>query len=122
MRHLSRGAKIGLLLLIAPVIIFLVGWIVMSLWNNVLVEVVDVSRISFWQAWGLLILSRMLFGGFGGSSRSRSSGSYWKKRMQEKWATMSTEEREQFRARWKNGKWGYRPWENDPGTQHPGVS
>lgn len=84
----------------------LLGYVVMSLWNNVLVAVLNVSVISFWQALGLLLLSKILFGGFkGGCSCHR--GGQWKKEMQEKWHGMSAEEREKIKQEWRNrcGAW-----------------
>ena len=39
---------------------------VMLLWNNILVSVVHVGAITFWQAAGILLLSKILFGGFKG--------------------------------------------------------
>jgi hypothetical protein len=57
-----------------------------------------VRTITFWQALGLLVLSRILFGGCGGGSNGRHK-SEWKK--------MTPEEREKFRAdmrsRWCGG-------------------
>ena len=41
------------------------GWIVMRLWNWLLPPLFGLSMITFWQALGLLALSRILFGGFG---------------------------------------------------------
>jgi hypothetical protein len=41
------------------------GWIVMRLWNWLLPPLFGLSSITFWQALGLLALSRILFGGFG---------------------------------------------------------
>ena len=55
--------------------IFLVGQLVMSLWNWLLPPLFGLPAITFWQGLGLLILCRILFGGFGshsGSSASRS--------------------------------------------------
>ncbi len=80
----------------------LLGYIVMSLWNCVLVAVLHLSVITFWQALGILILSKILFGGFkgrwGGGPRSHK----WKKEMQEKWHTMTPEEREKIKQEWRN--------------------
>ena len=39
--------------------------LVMLLWNLVIPGIFGLSCINFWQAAGLLILSRLLFGGFG---------------------------------------------------------
>jgi Ca2+/H+ antiporter, TMEM165/GDT1 family len=50
--------------------------------------------IGFWQALGLLILSKILFG-----FRGRPGGGmYWRRRMMERWQQMTPEEREKFRA------------------------
>ena len=54
--------------------IFLGGWIVMHLWNWLLPPLFGWRMITFWQALGLLVLCRILFGGVSGrgwhSSRS----------------------------------------------------
>ncbi len=53
--------------------IALFPWLVQLLWNGVLQQVVPVKPITYWQAFGLLILSKILFGGFpgGGGCRER---------------------------------------------------
>jgi len=59
--------KKGLMILVfgaAAVAVF--SFIVMSLWNAILPAVIGVKLISFWQALGILVLSKILFGGFGG--------------------------------------------------------
>ncbi|NLJ46886.1 MAG: hypothetical protein GX430_10025 [Treponema sp.] len=43
----------------------LVGWVVMSLWNWLMQEIFGLPRVGYWQAWGLLILSSILFKGSG---------------------------------------------------------
>jgi hypothetical protein len=54
--------------------------------------------IGFWQALGLLVLSRMLFGGFGfGRGRGPRFASRW-----------TPEEREHFRQRIR-ARWGFAP-------------
>ena len=40
------------------------GLIVMFLWNGIMPEVFGLGLVTFWQALGLLILGRFLFGGF----------------------------------------------------------
>jgi hypothetical protein len=52
---------------------FVFGWVVMLLWNWLMPEIFGLKRLTYWQAWGLLILSHILFKGFGsghGSVRS----------------------------------------------------
>ena len=59
------------LFMVVIAVAFLVGWIVMLLWNALLPPVLGLHTVTYWQAVGLLILSRILFGGFskGGSRR-----------------------------------------------------
>lgn len=51
-------------------------------------------RINFWQALGLLVLGKILFGGFRGP---RGPHMHWRGRMMERWEKMTPEEREKFR-------------------------
>ena len=46
--------------------------LVMLIWNAILPEVAGAKEINFWQAMGLLILSKILFGGFRMGSFSKS--------------------------------------------------
>ena len=78
------------------------GEIVMQLWNWLLPPLFSFRQITFWQALGILALSRILFGGFGlhGSGRSsvrRRVKERIEKRMAERWEHMTPEERERFR-------------------------
>ncbi len=88
------------------------GLAVMLLWNAILPEVTSVEVLSYWEAVGLLLLARILFGNW----RSSYPGSYSNKQYtrhkawREKWANMSEAERAQFREQWRKrcGK-GRRP-------------
>jgi len=71
---------------------FLFGFVVMNLWNWLMPLLFSLRPITFWQAIGLLFLSRILLGSFRGGSRS-----YWRHRMRQRWEEMSPEEREVFR-------------------------
>jgi hypothetical protein len=89
--------------LFAPPAMVLFTWIfgeiVMHLWNWLLPGLFGWRPISFWQALGLLILSRILFGGFGGHGRDRGR-SRWGRG--ERWERMTPEEREKFRERMRS--------------------
>jgi hypothetical protein len=75
-------------------IAFLVfGFVVMHLWNLLLPPLFGFRLISFWQAVGLLILGRLLFGGF----RPRPGGIHWRRHMMDRWEQMTPEQREKFR-------------------------
>jgi hypothetical protein len=80
------------------------GWIVMSLWNWLGPELFGLHTVTFWQALGLLVLCRILFGGFGFGGGHRRS--HWSRdRMAERWMNMTPEEREKLRQSW-GGRWG----------------
>jgi hypothetical protein len=63
-----------------------------ELWNGILVDVLGVKAITFWQALGILVLARILFGGF----PFKRGGPPWKEKMIEKWLSMTPEEREKL--------------------------
>ncbi|MCC6725996.1 MAG: hypothetical protein IT258_15935 [Saprospiraceae bacterium] len=86
--------------------VLLVGWVVMLLWNAILPGVITgVSALSYWQAVGLLILSKILFSGFKGGGGHNHPG---RKQFREKWRNMSEEDRTQFKAAWRE-RCGKRP-------------
>lgn len=90
---------------ITAILIF--SLVVMGLWNTVLAPVIGVKSIGFMQALGILVLSKILFGGFRGGWRG-GRGPEWRQKMKEKWEAMSPAEREQFKAEWKHrcgGRW-----------------
>ena len=81
-------------ILFAVLFVTVFGFVVMSLWNWLMPVLFGWHVISFWQAVGLLLLSKILFGGFrGGHGRHM----FWRERMMEKWEHMTPEEREKFR-------------------------
>jgi hypothetical protein len=93
-------------LAIAAAFVGLVGWTTMSLWNWLMPPIFGLCLISFWQALGLLALSRILCGGFGGH-RGGGGGvgfwqhkkQHWKQKMKDKWECMSEEERADWRSK-----------------------
>jgi len=100
MNNKFRGRKIFLIPFFVLGFLALFSFIVMELWNNVLANVVHVSIINFWQALGLLVLSKILFGGFrGGGPWGRHR---WNKDMRNRWMNMTPEEREKFKAEWRS--------------------
>lgn len=99
MRHNRRMFPFPLLIL--PLLL-LTGLIVMFLWNAIMPQAIQAATLNYWQSLGLLVLCRILFGSFRGRSGRRpgmwrGGGPY----LQEKWRTMSDEERMKFREEWK---------------------
>jgi hypothetical protein len=97
----KRGLK---LLPFGVVFIIAFGFLVMYLWNWLMPGLFGWKAIGFWQAWGLLILSRILVGGIRGGSH----GGNWRHRMMERCEKMTPEERERFRQAMES-RWGRVP-------------
>jgi hypothetical protein len=70
------------------------GYVVMRLWNWLMPALFGWHVIGFWQALGILLLRKILFGGFRGRPMR---GMHWRRRMMERWEKMTPEEREKFR-------------------------
>lgn len=89
----SRASKMLLILLLVPIGLGVFSLIVMWLWNWLAPPVFGWHTINFWQALGIFVLSKILFGGFRGGGH-RMHG---RRRMMERWEQMTPEEREKFR-------------------------
>ena len=87
-----RGLKFALF---AVLFVAVLGFVVMSLWNWLTPALFGWRVIGFWQAMGILILCKILLGGFRGRP---GHDMYWRRRMMERWEQMSPEEREKFRT------------------------
>jgi len=94
--------KVAGFILIAAAAIVVFTFIVMTLWNNILTPVLNVHSVDFGQALGILILSKILFGGFRGGGGWRGRGRYWNSDMRAKWQNMSPEEQQKFKQEWRN--------------------
>lgn len=94
MHRMSRVGGIALAVLAAAA---LAGWVVMRLWNWLMPSLTGWHALTFQQALGLLLLSRLLFGGL----RPRAGG--WRPG---RWRHLSPEERERLREqmRWRCGQ------------------
>jgi len=86
------GLKMFLFVVVAVAV---VGAVVMLLWNWLMPALFGWQTIDFWQAVGLLVLSKILLGGLRGGWGHRR---HWRGRMMERWEQMSDAERDQFRS------------------------
>jgi len=74
-RHESKANKAGKILLIIAgfiVLAFLFGYGFMLLWNVTMAEIFGLPVITYWQAIGLFLLAKLIFG-FGGGKHSTHS-------------------------------------------------
>jgi len=96
-----------------------VGFATMGLWNWLVPALFHGPIITYWQALGLLVLSKILFGGFrgrghhGGGWKGGMRGEYMRRKLEERMSTMTEEEKEKLRNR-------YSYWENK-GGRHSGF-
>jgi hypothetical protein len=94
-----RFAGIGIMLVTCAVF----GVVVMLLWNMLMPQIFALPFLNYWQAAGLLILARLLFGGLGGLGHVGLRGAGGDGRLfnhgnkfREKWMNMSADERKEF--------------------------
>jgi len=91
-----------LAILAIALFVWIGGEVVMHLWNWLLPALFGWRLITLWQAVGLLVLCRILFGRWGGRSATRSNvRRRIAERMDERWERMTPEEREKFRQSWR---------------------
>jgi len=64
------------------------GWLVMILWNWLMPTIFHLGEIGYWQAFGIVILAKLIFGGVNGA---RGPGRH--------------------RGPWRGNPWGGNPWE-----------
>jgi hypothetical protein len=102
----------------AVVGVALFGLAVMWLWNALIPVLFNGPAIGFWQAAGLLVLSHILLRGW---SPCRSSHAWrhdrWRHKFEEKFASLSPEEREKLKEEWRNR---CSPFSREHGDEHDG--
>lgn len=90
---MRRLRFVGVRFLVAGIVALAVfGGVIMVLWNLLMPAILNLPAISYWQALGLFLLSRALFGRFGGWGR-RIGGT----RFARGWNSLTPEERQRFR-------------------------
>ena len=116
--------KAVMILVFCTAFIMLFSFIVMSLWNGILPDVLGVKTITFWQALGILVLSKILFSGFGGFHHKKEQfRNRFRQKMLDKFEKMTPEEKQRFKEEWKTrcrGGWRGGPFnDRDFPTQEP---
>ena len=102
---MKRKFLFGLLCILA---FFPLSGVVMFFWNLILPPLIHVPVINYLQALGLMVLCRILFGGFGFGGRNdrrhrEGAPSFLKNKLKD----MSEEERTTFKEEWRKRKDGY---------------
>ena len=118
---IAKGIKIAFFVVLFGAAM---AYVVMMLWNWLMPAIVGASIITFWQAVGILILAKILFGfgrgswGYGGHWGYKRHY-YWKNKMEDRLKNMTPEDREKFREEWRSrcGRWGHRDWMEEKKTE-----
>ncbi|WP_312333730.1 hypothetical protein [Sphingobacterium sp.] len=96
----QRKGKFAFMFVAIIVGVFLLVALLQYLWNTLMVDIFNLKAITYWQALGLFILSRILFGrGFGKPGGGRFRKDF--PRQMEKGEDLSDDERERLREEWK---------------------
>ncbi|MCD4794344.1 MAG: TrbC/VirB2 family protein [Bacteroidales bacterium] len=79
-KHKARTKRVGIIagwvvlgIIAAVGFAFLFGYVIMLLWNWLMPMIFGLTEISYWQAVGIIILAKLLFGGFGGHHKYSKS-------------------------------------------------
>ncbi len=85
------GMAIGGVIIAAGMALIL-GFVVMWLWNWLMPTIFGLTKITFWQAWGLVVLSHILFKSFP-HNKNHDHDDRWKKHFKEKFCREKEEEK-----------------------------
>jgi hypothetical protein len=110
MRRIFYKGRFIFIPLAVAAFLSLISFVVMNLWNYLLPGILHVGFITFWQAMGIFILCKILFGfGKGGH---RGGAPWMRHKMAERFDNMTPEEKERFKEKWAkrcgHGRWGER--------------
>ncbi|HAX48847.1 MAG TPA: hypothetical protein PK605_01225 [Ignavibacteria bacterium] len=87
-------------------ILGLTSAIVMFLWNALIPQLFNGPQLTYWQAAGLLLLAKILFGsigrGLGRRTNHRYTDEVWKQKLRAKYEAMTPEEKENFNKKCKS--------------------
>jgi hypothetical protein len=89
-------AKAALLTLWGLMIVAMFGVVIMLLWNWLLPDIFGFAGINLWQALGLFVLAKILFGNFGFGGKHWLHAYFHHNPIREKWMKMTPEERKEF--------------------------
>jgi hypothetical protein len=123
-----KGPQVLKFIIMGALFITVVGFATMLLWNCLIPELFHGPVITFWQALGLMLLGKLLFGWHNHHDKF-GRGREWKARLKDRMANMTPEEQEKMRehlrnrcrtgfGEWKRGDW-YRNSDRDRDPEEP---
>jgi hypothetical protein len=100
MRHFFRHSP-SLVFIIAAIAAF--AAVAMLLWNWLMPAIFGLPLLSYWQSVGILVLTRLLFGGIGHRGHF-GNDFHHNHKLREKWMNMSEEERKTLMGAFWRGR------------------
>lgn len=109
--HIVGHVMVGVIFAVVFALAFAI--LVKFIWNSVMPQLFNFKTITFWQAFGIIILAKLLFGGFG----SRSHDQWKKNGTSRNWhKPWHPTEDENMPPRWFDRDWkSYRKFWQDEG-------
>jgi len=83
-KYVTIAFKIFFGILAAIAFALLFGYVIMWLWNWLMPDIFGLTTITYWQAVGILVLGKLIFGGLGGGHNSKSHKGKPRKHLKEK--------------------------------------
>lgn len=118
-RSVPKIAHVFKFIILCALFLCVIGFSVQFLWNWLVPELFHGPLISFWQAIGLCLLGKLLFGwhGNGGGPWGARAKQQWRRKMMDKMENMSEEEREKLREKLRrcsiSTRWGTENFYNE---------
>ncbi len=84
----------------------------MILWNWLIPSIFEIRAFTFWEAVGILALSKILFGGMHGGRKKHACccGKHgrngWKEKFKNKWANMSDKDKARWESKFGGSEFG----------------
>lgn len=100
------GMKIAFAFM-AIAFVALFGLVVMLLWNWLMPMIFGLPELTYLQAAGLLLLSKIFFSGGWKKGHRGPGGRSWKNHYMSKWASMTPEEKERMKEKYRNKYCGF---------------
>ena len=77
---------------LAMAMALLLGFVVMWLWNWLMPDIFGLTAITFWQAWGLVVLAHILFKSYP-HDKTHHHDDRWKERFKDKFSSEKADEK-----------------------------
>jgi hypothetical protein len=96
LKYIVKGAGV-VIVMVGLFLLLVYGF--MILWNITAPEIFGVKSLTYGMALRLLIIARVLIGGFGFRWTNNNKNKFWRERMKMKMAKMSEDEKAEFKRK-----------------------